>query len=249
MEKKKLLLVAVSVGVVLIIIIAIPLFFISSKQDASSSSLALRTGEPAVVYEPYQPAEIIPQPPMEIEPQESAYTPAYIIEDPVYTPAVVKPTETPRVNTITVPAPQTAAVPRASDIPSTTAAARPVQRPAQTQPAEVKPAETVIAAPKPAAPAAPAPRPAVIETGRTRSDYWIQTGAFSSKISAEREKESLQRKGITSIIVNSEIDGKTWYRVRVGPYTTENEAKYWLALVKAIDGFAQSQIRQTAALR
>jgi DedD protein len=41
------------------------------------------------------------------------------------------------------------------------------------------------------------------------------------------------------------VDGQTWYRVRVGPYTSENEAGYWLALVRAINGFDQSQIRST----
>ena len=246
MEKKKLLLVAVSVGVVLMIIIAIPLFFISPRQ-APSPLL------PAAVHEPFQPVEIIPQPPVEIEPQELAQ----IIEEPVFAPPVVRPTETPRVNTITVPAPQTAAVPRASDIPVRTTTAKPVQRPVQTQSA-ARPVETVSAAPNPpaatsvvptAAPVAPTSRPAVAGTGKTYNDYWIQTGAFSTKVSAEREKESLEGKGISSIITNSDINGKTWYRVRVGPYTTENEAKYWLALVKSIDGFAQSQIRQTPALR
>jgi DedD protein len=41
------------------------------------------------------------------------------------------------------------------------------------------------------------------------------------------------------------VDGRIWYRVRVGPYTSENEASYWLALVKAIDGFGESQVRST----
>jgi DedD protein len=55
----------------------------------------------------------------------------------------------------------------------------------------------------------------------------------------------LASKGITSIIENRQIDGKTWYRVRLGPYTSEKEANYWLALVKSIDGFGESQVRQT----
>jgi hypothetical protein len=31
----------------------------------------------------------------------------------------------------------------------------------------------------------------------------------------------------------------------VGPYTSENEAGYWLTLVQAIDGFGESQVRST----
>jgi DedD protein len=37
--------------------------------------------------------------------------------------------------------------------------------------------------------------------------------------------------------------------VRVGPYTSQNEADYWLALIKSIDGFGESQIWQNNAFR
>jgi DedD protein len=80
---------------------------------------------------------------------------------------------------------------------------------------------------------------------RITRDYWIQTGAFSALVRAEDAKESLAAKGLSSIIDNREVDGKIWYRVRVGPYTSENEAGYWLVLVQAIDGFGESQIRST----
>jgi DedD protein len=98
-------------------------------------------------------------------------------------------------------------------------------------PASVSPAA------KPAATAAKPARPKV------QQDYWVQTGAFSAKIRAEGAKETLADKGITSIIDDREVDGKTWYRVRVGPYTSETEARYWLALVQSIDGFDGSQVR------
>jgi DedD protein len=77
----------------------------------------------------------------------------------------------------------------------------------------------------------------------------VQTGAFTAIIRAEDAKETLASKGITSIIENRQIDGLTWYRVRLGPYTSESEAKYWLALVQSIDGFAGSQVRQTPSVQ
>jgi len=52
MEKKKLLLVAVSVGAVLLIIIAIPLFFVTPRQ-------AVQSPQP-ISYEQFQPIEISP---------------------------------------------------------------------------------------------------------------------------------------------------------------------------------------------
>ena len=66
---------------------------------------------------------------------------------------------------------------------------------------------------------------------------------------AERVKATLASKGITSIIENREINGRTLFRVRVGPYTSQNEANYWLSLIKSIDGFEDSQVRQTTSLR
>lgn len=228
MEKKKLLLVAVSVGAVLMIIITIPLFFVSPRQNARSTQ--------PITQEFFPPQEIIPlfnnEQPAIIEPPVLTQ----IIEEPVRPP--VTQAEPSRVTTITVPAPQTAAVPRASDVQTRPAPARTAQ-PRQTA-APARETRPEAAASRPAA------RPASAET---RTAYWVQTGAFSTKVRAENAKESLENKGIKSIIENRDIDGRTWYRVRVGPYTTENEANYWLALVKAIDGFGESQVRQTTVLR
>jgi DedD protein len=68
---------------------------------------------------------------------------------------------------------------------------------------------------------------------------------LAAKVRADDAKELLASKGITSIVENRQIDGRIWYRVRLGPYTSEREANYWLALVRSIDGFGESQVRQT----
>jgi DedD protein len=73
-------------------------------------------------------------------------------------------------------------------------------------------------------------------------DYWIQTGAFSTKNLAESAKGTLSRKGIPSFVEIKTINGKTYYRVRVGPYTSKKEADYWLSLVKGLDGFEKSYV-------
>ncbi|MDR2134926.1 MAG: SPOR domain-containing protein [Treponema sp.] len=140
---------------------------------------------------------------------------------------------------INVPKPSTVAVPDAPPAaPAPRPASRPVAAPARPVTPPAKPAVVKV-------PASAASKPAA----RAYNDYWVQTGAFTAKVRAEGVKETLASKGITSIIENREVDGKTWYRVRVGPYTSENEANYWLSLVKSIDGFADSQIRQTRSLR
>jgi DedD protein len=71
----------------------------------------------------------------------------------------------------------------------------------------------------------------------------VQTGAFVDRDRADNVKAALASRGITSIVDMGGMNDTIYYRVRVGPYTSENEAKYWLSLVKAVDGFEQSQIR------
>ncbi|MDR3248594.1 MAG: SPOR domain-containing protein [Treponema sp.] len=137
--------------------------------------------------------------------------------------------------------------------PQATAAAKPTASAPAAQPAAGSASTPARASPAPAPAAAVTPArstatPVVAARttpSRAQSDYWIQTGAFSALVRAEGVKETLASKGLTSIIDNGDVNGQIWYRVRVGPYTSESEANYWLNLVKAIDGFGESQVRST----
>jgi DedD protein len=231
MEKKKLLLVAVSVGVVLFIIISIPLLMISPRQNPS-----VRPPVVALAPSPDRFSAIEAPGPV-IQP--SFGTPSMDSTPSLTDVSDVEQVENSSVTTITVQPPRTVAVPNA-----------PVSQPQRTTTASPAPVRAA-----PVIPVAPTqketPKPTVVkpsaEPNKTNNDFWVQTGAFSTQTRAEGAKESLASKGITSIIDNRDIDGKTWYRVRVGPYLSETEASYWLALVKTIDGFRDSQIRQTPA--
>ena len=246
MEKKKLLLVAVSVGVVLLILICIPLIALTGQSRPAHASAPVDTG---YYRPPFAPPE---QPPaFEDEPE----LPPHLSEAPPEEHPQAAPAEAPQpeprpVATIVVPAPTTAAVP---DAPVIRQAPRPAA-PRPAAPAQAAPAASPApaastaqaSAPQQAAPARAA-QPSAARTGAT--NYWVQTGALSTKVRAEGAKDLLEAKGVTSIIENSNIDGRTWYRVRVGPYVSQTEANYWLALVQSIDGFGGSQIRQTQAVR
>jgi DedD protein len=219
-EQKKLLLVAVSVGVFLLVTITAAIAILSPKANTQETAYTVPYSsgrlQPATVGNEIQPAPTA----QETKPaQIDTSAPAVDIID------------NDRL-TINIPKPTTAAVPDTQETPSTA-------RSIATVTPSAKPAA------KPAA-AKPAAKPAASAKAKTTKDYWVQTGAFTAKIRAEDSRELLASKGITSIIENSEVNGKTWYRVRVGPYTSENEANYWLALVKTIDGFGSSQVRQTA---
>jgi DedD protein len=139
---------------------------------------------------------------------------------------------------INVPRPSTAAVPNAPPVPrpSPAPAVRPEtgnQAGKTTAASTKKPAVKTVAA---AVPARLAARPAPQQQSRVYDAYWVQTGSFSTKTQADKAKEILASKGLTAIIENGDVRGETWYRVRIGPYTSQNEADYWLSLIRSING-------------
>ena len=246
MEKKKLLLVAISVGVFLVIsIVAAILVF--QPRNANSGPLAGRQVQTTQTGTNAAPPPSYQLPPSTYVPESSQSFPVDavdLVRNPSDVPGLRPAPEgmihqnsdyyvnsygTNSETVISVPKPSSAAVPDAAP------AGRAVSTP--------KPAISSSTAAKPVAAATPQPKPPV--ESRSFNDYWVQTGAFSTIAKAEGVKETLATKGITSIIENRDINGSTLFRVRVGPYTSQNEANYWLSLIKSISGFEESQIRQT----
>jgi len=224
-EQKKLLLVAVSVGVFLLVTITTAIILITQKSQPQEAAISWSTSSP--VHIPSNPPVIEPQIDTSLNGDDSDITAAIDINDGDNL-------------IIQIPSPIAPAVP---DNPEIVTVA-PRTPPAVTPPAA--PERRAVQPPAQQAPSAPTTRTAARSPSRTINDYWIQTGAFSARIRAEDAKENLAEKGLVSIIENREINGQLWYRVRLGPYTSEQEANYWLALVKSIDGFGESQVRQTA---
>ena len=284
MEKKKLLLVAISVGIFLTIVIsaAILVFYqkttpggssigsisagnrrqgvVPAEGIASSQPIAAgsggRTAPAAHTALDLQPATVDAADLVRnADGVQNLQTPpgATAIQETNFYINGAQPAESYRIDTregeasarvtINIPRPSTAAVPDAAYETRSAVPAKPSE-PSKPAAAPAKPAAAPVK-PASAAPAAQAAKPAA----KTVTDYWVQTGAFSAKTNAEGVKEKLASKGIASIIENRVIEGKTIYQVRVGPYTSENEAKYWLALVQAMDGFSDSLIRQSKSVR
>jgi DedD protein len=258
-EVKKLLLVAVSVGIFLVIIIGAAILILTPKVQQDNTAFSSSRPVPAGQAQPgnADPSEYIrksdrilgiqPSPVTDVDVQETNTAVENIPRDrDRFTVNVLKPSDT------AVPNASEPSVPAANKPAVTATPAKPAEKPAE------KPAASTTAKPAPVAkptsatkPAAPAAKPTAIPaiSAKTRNDFWVQTGAFTAIVRAEDAKEILASKGITSIIENRQIDGLTWYRVRLGPYTSENEAKYWLALVQSIDGFSGSQVRQTPSVQ
>jgi len=112
--------------------------------------------------------------------------------------------------------------------------AAPVQRPAP----RTEPAPAPAPSPKPA----PTPKPApVTETG---IEYWIQAGSFTKIAQAEAAKDALSSRGVESVILTRQIEGTTYYRVRIGPYRDKAEAEKFLGWIRNIPEYGSSYISE-----
>ncbi len=145
--------------------------------------------------------------------------------------------------TETLPAPETietaaldpiAAAGAALDkVETETASAAPAARP--TPAATAKPA----AAPAPVATASaaplPAPKPQPAPSGLSKA--FIQIGYFSVEQNASNTGVALRNAGIVPTIQKNESQGKTYYRVTVGPATNSAERA---ALMKKVKGLGYS---------
>lgn len=83
------------------------------------------------------------------------------------------------------------------------------------------------------------------ETRTVRStEYWIQTGSYTSRTRADKIKAELDRQGLTGRIMSKDVDGTLYYRVRIGPYQEKEEAQKFLTWVKEKEQFSSSYISQ-----
>lgn len=79
---------------------------------------------------------------------------------------------------------------------------------------------------------------------KTVTEYWIQTGSFTSKLNAEKARATLIERALTAEIFTKDVSNITTYRVRVGPYASKTEATYWLGTIKETPTLAASYISE-----
>lgn len=129
-----------------------------------------------------------------------------------------------------VEAPAPVALPDAEPIATETLDGDPIAAAAAAiDEAESAPAITPAAAP---APAAPAPVPASAPSSLEKP--FIQIGIFSIEANANNTGASLRNAGIIPTILRQESQGKTFWRVIVGPSTNETERAQVLTQVKSL---------------
>jgi cell division protein FtsN len=72
--------------------------------------------------------------------------------------------------------------------------------------------------------AAATPRPATtVASANTGARYILQAGAFGASGDAEATKAKIAMLGLSARVESAQINGKTVYRVRMGPYGTASE--------------------------
>jgi len=98
--------------------------------------------------------------------------------------------------------------------------------------------ETVLdkapkASPKPSAETKKAP----VTASATKGLYYVQIAAFTDRAQAQAAAERYRKQGYTAFVSDPKpSDTKTWYRVRLGGYTTRDRAVSLLARLNAAAG-------------
>ncbi|MDR1220780.1 MAG: SPOR domain-containing protein [Treponema sp.] len=269
MEKKKILFISVIIGLFLFIAIALPLSLLSSKDNALAAVPPAVSGVPKPEDTPAdRPASMdvrdaIVNPAAEQAPSASSGGQNVVINNYDASGAVVSESrsalnEGETVTITVVPAAPAAQTPDATQAPTPPASSPAPAASQSEQSAQSVRSTAPPAQPKP--PARPATKPAAQPAAKPvaspvkppafsgKYNYWIQTGSFATKPRAENVQIALKDKGISSKIESAVVKGNSVYRVRTGPYTTHNEATYWLKLIKSIDmeGLDESWIDQVS---
>lgn len=81
-----------------------------------------------------------------------------------------------------------------------------------------------ILADKPGAISTAASAPVSTAAGADPFTYFVQAGAYARPEEAEQQRAKLAMMGLTAKITEREQSGRTWYRVRVGPFDTKDAA-------------------------
>lgn len=119
-------------------------------------------------------------------------------------------------------APKPITVSESSSAPTANPGTAPVPTPKPKPQPEPVVAEPVVEKPAAQRPK-PAPKPAPVATDPT-SGWAVQVGSFSSQANANKLADKLVGLQYKAFVSRKSVNGRVWYRVRVGPRTTRAEA-------------------------
>jgi cell division protein FtsN len=247
MEGKKVLWVVFSIALALVVILAAGLFLLRPRQPKSPE--ASETSAPSLQgYDPYEYVRGTSVPPGLTAPPTGSQPVVIVVGEPPAGEASVEPLAVPgkapperayAAPVVTVPQE------RAGAATAPQAAEKPIPANQTLVKAAAKPA--VQSAAKPAVRSAS--KPASGPKSLSVTEYWIQAGSFSSASRAEEVSRRLEERGLAARTTTRDLNGKTHFRVRVGPYANKAEAEKFLDWIRELKGFETSYISMVASRR
>ena len=78
------------------------------------------------------------------------------------------------------------------------------------------------------------------------NEYWIQVASLTNLNYAQNINTKLSDLGYTSKILTKDINGSTRFRVRIGPYSNEDEANKFCLWIKTIDDLQDSYVTEVS---
>ena len=240
MERNRVLWVIFSISLFLVVVLAAGLYLLRPVTDRDTEVATGQTSPPRSfdVFEYVRGKSELPV--VEEEPEEAEEMVIIVGE------REQAPSEKPEAALPEVPEKAVAPI-SATRAPATAPVARSTPTDQEPKPAARAPVTrapvTRAPAAKPAVKAAPRPREVSV------TEYWIQAGSYTSPSRAQEIASVLEERGLVSKITTRTLSGKTYYRVRIGPYMSKEEAEKFLEWVKAVKGFESSYISMVYAKR
>jgi len=241
-ERKKLLWISISACVFVLLMLAVGFALLSPKKGGAQAPAAIANGAPPKAQDPQDflsapPLAPAPAPALE-QPRNQDGNVIVVYGDKPKLPEGEQPT---------------------SAAPSAIApAAAPAAPAAAGAPASPGTSNAPAAPGKAASPAAPtalakaqstAKKPSAMSASPRTDEFWIQAASFTSRGRADDLKQALADRGIAALISVKGISSKSWYRVRVGPYSAKAEADGWLGRLKDLPGCAEAYVSKLAATK
>ena len=231
-ERKKLIWIGISACSFVLILSLAAFFLLTPKKGGAQAPATIGNSAPPKAQDPQDFLSAPPSAPSLEQPRNQDGGMIIVYGDKPSLPAAAAGAQRPADSAT----PSTAATP-AAPAASTKAAAEKAALSAAKAAAPVAGQKTALAAK--ATSASPAKAKA--------AEYWIQAASFTSRGRADELKQGLAEKGIAALISVKDISGKSYYRVRIGPYSVKAEADDWLSRLKGLPGSAEAYVSKSVA--
>ncbi len=253
-EGKKLLWISISAVVFVLLVLAAGFWLLSPKKGGAQAPAAISNSAPPKAQDPQDFLSAPPQAPSIEQPRNQDGGVIIVYGDKPTLPAAgTAAAAASGQASSSAPAAGTAAGSTASGSASTASAAGATV--ASSKPAVSAAAKSTAPAVSTSGAAKPKPKTTVSAAKAPPAkaakidEYWIQAASFTSRGRADDLKQALADKGIAALISVKDIASKSWYRVRIGPYSSKGEADGWMGRLKDVPGCDQAWVSKLTSTK